>query len=612
MRTLLILLLTCTASGATYYLDNTASGANDGSSPTDAWESVSDALTGLDALGDNGSGDTVEVAAGSGSYGDWEDSMVRTDWLTIKPYTGETAEIKSVYLNASGSSYTKFEDMYIHQTDTTANASGQAYILNVDCNDVTFDGCDVHGYDRYRPIAPYLSGDNLSVLSCEIRFDEVVGQYASETRGLNIEGTNFLVQGCYIHDFAASGIRVSSPSTGSIIGNHISNSHAYWTNYAGGSLKHGSGFAMHSGNIKIYRNVVHAVGSSALIGFYATGWGVSGSIPVDGIEIVNNLFYDFKNGITTYTAGADTCRIRDDWKIINNTFVCDWDDPTPVTPDNTQRYEKPFFSLDWHASYSNDLQMYNNLIIGAVEGFTLGARTFQQGNNIMYSYDDDTMNWDGRYVLDPNESVLSYGSGTGSWHYKLPETGWDPELDIFEEGTITDLYDYTYLTDVDDVNQADDYFMTTGSDQNWSDLFSGKSTVTIIDSTGNDDTYTVSSYNWDTAPAPDEFKIYVTEEIPSAVADGDIVLYGDNMRRSVYDFRLKSGSQAIDYGDFTKCVAEGGVYKSLGTLDGSNEFLLDNGVIRTSGNTSAGAYEEGTPVSGSTIFRFPDYKGVGL
>ena len=87
------------ASGATYYIDKTASGGNDGTTWADAWETLAQAVTGINALIGDGEGDTVLVA--DGNYAGWYDTTLiyRDDWLTIDANDG-ACSFSSIYVKS--------------------------------------------------------------------------------------------------------------------------------------------------------------------------------------------------------------------------------------------------------------------------------------------------------------------------------------------------------------------------------------------------------------------------------------------------------------------------------------------------------------------------------
>jgi hypothetical protein len=108
IRYLLIFLLLCLPAWATtYYLNNAATGANNGSTEANGWQSWATMMTAINALDDNGSGDTVVVSAGSGTYGDCTDTTqdARTDWLTIQAKTGEVPVLASLNISCAYGSH---------------------------------------------------------------------------------------------------------------------------------------------------------------------------------------------------------------------------------------------------------------------------------------------------------------------------------------------------------------------------------------------------------------------------------------------------------------------------------------------------------------------------
>lgn len=152
---------------AEFYLDNSASGANDGSSPTDAWEDFATAKTALDAMLDNGGGNTVIVYEGdTTTYGDFEDhSQVRANWLIFEAAPGETPLFDRVDIDAGAQqdTYIKILGFELSVVDPGLDATDPPWSVtrsptwdrnvpvialdNVDY--VHIDGCTIHGFNRY-------------------------------------------------------------------------------------------------------------------------------------------------------------------------------------------------------------------------------------------------------------------------------------------------------------------------------------------------------------------------------------------------------------------------------------------------------------------------------
>lgn len=147
------LLMTVQVQATTYYLDVAAvAGANDGTSWADAWQNPTAMEIGLDAIGDNGAGDTVEV--NDGNYGEWQQrDYVRADWCIIKAAEGKTPIFSHIHFGQwegddmndaeveAEAVYTQIEGLTV-QHDVNDNAQGlQLQAVNL----VRVWGCTIQG-----------------------------------------------------------------------------------------------------------------------------------------------------------------------------------------------------------------------------------------------------------------------------------------------------------------------------------------------------------------------------------------------------------------------------------------------------------------------------------
>lgn len=149
------------ASANTYYCDINQKVNGDGSigSP---WNSIANASIGIDALDDDGAGDTLVLIAGT--YDAFADNSVwekpRTDWLTIQPYTGDEVIIatpKPVEILRSSLDAVKLKfvglrfiptnpDPLPKDTHNSKNYTANRVTANIaNCQDVTFQDCEIKG-----------------------------------------------------------------------------------------------------------------------------------------------------------------------------------------------------------------------------------------------------------------------------------------------------------------------------------------------------------------------------------------------------------------------------------------------------------------------------------
>lgn len=321
---------TKTATAATYYLDASASGANNGSSWTDAWETIASMDAGLDALGDDGSGDTVLVK--SGSYGAitddgvWE--KVRTDWLEIKADTEQTPIFgdTEIVANAMVNMYLKFDG--IKFLTTAKQGSNDNFIrvryckylkfLNCDfvgigfdhstytgkglylqsCSEVEIDNCKVYGDGNgTEPLMAFYHGidsrysNNVTITDCEIQECGVA---------ITAWGDSWLIARNHIFDGTIDGIDGVSIANSVIEDNHIhdlrqapglDDHNDCIQLWSPGGILPGNPDYVYVENITIRRNKLYNSGGQILYWNSFTPE-EEGGYEARNILIENNLFYN--------------------------------------------------------------------------------------------------------------------------------------------------------------------------------------------------------------------------------------------------------------------------------------------------------------------------------
>lgn len=91
-------LMASAAQATTYYVDSSVGTSGDGSAGS-PWKTLADAATGIDALADDGAGDTI-IFVGNGDYGSLAGTpwiSARTDYLTLIANTGDTPQLTSAW-----------------------------------------------------------------------------------------------------------------------------------------------------------------------------------------------------------------------------------------------------------------------------------------------------------------------------------------------------------------------------------------------------------------------------------------------------------------------------------------------------------------------------------
>ncbi len=236
-----------------YYLDNSATGANNGGPGNDAWQTLAAAQMALRSLPNKGAGDTVIVHQGSGTYGAFneEDTVVRNDWLTWRAAEGERPQLTNIRVyngNSEGAnpSYLKFQGIDIigpKATTTLVELKYVQYLYFANCTMqpayVTIEGADYSWYIGYNQQAvratacDYVTLDGVRIEYCGIGVnirqedgpycgsnwtirDSYIGPVAAQ--GVFLNGDNCTIQDCRLIESNAASMEYYLVSVGGVAG----------------------------------------------------------------------------------------------------------------------------------------------------------------------------------------------------------------------------------------------------------------------------------------------------------------------------------------------------------------------------------------------------------
>lgn len=552
-----ISLLANIAGGATCYLDATIGNdiTGDGSIGK-PWKTISKALASTT------SGDNVIMA--SGTYDAFVDTRPeRNNWLTFQAADGAQPQLPYIKIGSDGWN----KDAYLHfkglrVISNPADTGGNRIFSATDVNYVKVQDCYLYGYKRYLDIGVYFQGNNIEINHCEIFYDlhptenfptiYDASDLPGKTRGIECKGQNISIINNYIHDMASSGIYVTQPSTVLIQNNHLANQRRVWPGPTEGEITntvHGSGIALNSGNITIRRNIIRGFGRTRIIGIYgAVGdWHGIG----DNIIIESNLMYDL---LPSTAVGLNDGLWGTGCKFNHNTVICRHQE-SPAK----EHYERYMSAIGgaFADTYSGDFEFYNNLIVGRVQNVVVGSTSWVAST--AYSL-DSTVNSDYHgYVcikahVSTDDDRPGFGNNWQSYWQLMPPRVWNCSGNII----FSYLYPYQH-----------------SHHHGWNTMANSTILCSAVSGYG----YGYKGKGWD--PETDFFIADSAEKmlLPTPPYPGQYY--------TTADFRLKTGSPAINYGDVTKAIATG---KSLGTL-GSDGFIKDDGVMRDQNHHSAGSHE---------------------
>jgi len=521
--------------GATYYADASATGAADGSSWADAWPTAAAAIAGLDALGDNGAGDTLLCR---GNLGPWIEGagtsygsdVTRASPLRVLDDDGSGrltyVEIKNT---TPASSYITFDSLLIRPNDPDPWPTDDGYwhyneypyvVVLDNADDIWFYNCEIRGVTNY---GKYLTGflyvtnsDRLTVEKCNIH-DLVGGIWV-------IGGDSADIKGNYWHALSHSSVvSIRGGATGTIyirdnhlvdIGYNLDDVYCPDPDLEGSDWHPGTGLAIRaqavgeSGgeptwtHLYIQRNLIHDCRISQAIMLYDSG----GNNKYNNLTIENNCVYD--SAIVRlwylYPTATTTTVIR------NNTIIGGQDADGVTKYGILGRFYGGELDFSYLAGDPNYLTLTNNIFVE-------------------YRQSDVTVG-DYNFWWVPNGYDLTGYEGANSilavWRDASLNLHGNPNyLEDIGYRDSTDEYDY----DVDGITPV---FVSPGYD-------------------------TSSTY-------PDD-------------------------RGKQWDYRLIADSPLINVGHMATQASD-----SLGSLDAAG-FLRNDGVARDESHHSLGAYEYGTP-----------------
>lgn len=205
------------AADITRYLDgDLTTGANDGTSEANAWQSMADAETGLEALSGaniDGTDCTLLVNAKAGGYDEefyssvW-DNTTRTDYLIVKANTGESPTFNGVDIRLSSSTYIRWEGLIF---DGPYTYQGYWAIVNGDY--CYFEDCIFKGpgnnlatQGTYNTYGLGGASDYFTINNCTFTADDSATFGGGFVYAVAPSGTNVTISDCLIQ-YCGYGIR---------------------------------------------------------------------------------------------------------------------------------------------------------------------------------------------------------------------------------------------------------------------------------------------------------------------------------------------------------------------------------------------------------------------
>lgn len=210
---LILLLFAVQIDATTYYLDkNVVGGNDDGTSPANAWDTLSDAQTFMNSEPNNGSGHTVIVY--NGEYGAYvEVGKIRTDWLVYETNSGHNPEFSRVQLNTQGDVldvYLRFDGLTIRSVSPWPNcleARSSRYTQWLNLN--------VIGYgpkENFRGFLGHEGSSDILIDNCTFSAGEVEGRLSGFVDAIELGSnvSNVTITNNEMKQFSAYGVFVSN------------------------------------------------------------------------------------------------------------------------------------------------------------------------------------------------------------------------------------------------------------------------------------------------------------------------------------------------------------------------------------------------------------------
>lgn len=221
------------ARATTYYCDISVGSSGDGSEGS-PWKTLADVATGIDALGDDGAGDTVIFSAGTYTTqvagSPW--NVARSDTLTLQAATGETvifmadtmptislvgSSLTDIKLTITGIEIIGASPSPLPEDDGSYHHEESRIIRITDVQNVTISDCDIHA-ETYRWLCCYgaLVTDSSNITFQGNRFHHLAHSgitYFANTGNVSIIGNQFYDIGlgigprCYIGNAGTQIIR---------------------------------------------------------------------------------------------------------------------------------------------------------------------------------------------------------------------------------------------------------------------------------------------------------------------------------------------------------------------------------------------------------------------
>jgi hypothetical protein len=284
-------------SAATYSLDNSAAGPIFDGSAAHPWQTVAQAQTFLNAKVGGGSGDTVLVAPGDSTYGDWVDGafgndpftalqkqqITRTDWLVIKAADpANPPEFRHLHLYGARHAYMEFNGL--HVISRVPHKYTECVHVRTGVRRIRFLGLEVEGEDdsTAQPsgfMITYNSPGNILIENCHIHH---------LADALPVDGDTLIIRNNEINTIAGSAVKSGGTGYFLVEGNHI--------HHQAPRIVRINLIGAVTGTFVRYQTITQDVTNAKASVYY---------IYADHLEVtpVNEIIYEFQPG---YAVHADT------------------------------------------------------------------------------------------------------------------------------------------------------------------------------------------------------------------------------------------------------------------------------------------------------------------